>query len=339
MYTDFTAEKKNIFNAMLDLVKGDYTLSDGLTKKDLEDSLRERINHDLLEGRTMYQALRRNAVDLYEIVEEIVNVAIGEGIVNNPFLNELIEFVDRRYDQTTAFYSEGGLFDVATFAGNHWDTRRQFLNEGDEVILPKEWIYVRAYDDLDRFLAGNGSLERIADKIYKSFAKYMNERMYLLLADVSNNVPSEFIASGNTEAALGTLVDKIQATGGYDSVIIAGTRGALRKLAGIVPNQYIPESQKEAKTQTGSITLWEGSTLLMVPQVIKGGTLQLNDSQLVIMGKNDNKPFKCEFFGDSRTKTDEDGSKLNDHTIDMQVQTKIATGLVCPFATGVFTIQ
>ena len=227
---------------------------------------------------------------------------------------------------------------MASFAGNHWDTNRQAVDLGEEITLPKEWIFIHVYEELERFLLGITTLEKLTDKIYKSINKYIQDRLYVQFQNVANAVPAEFSKNGNSEEAVGSLCDLVQAAGGYDSLTIAGTKGALRKLAGIIPDKMFADSQKEAKANTGSIGDWEGNKLMIIPQTLKSGTfeLALDDTKLFIMG-GDVKPIKLEFIGDTRSDMDTTGKKYNDMTVDVQLQTLMGIGLMLPQYFGVFT--
>lgn len=340
---NFTNDELKVLDLSLDLARGDFELhvdSEKVTRKDLEDYLRNTIKKDILKGATLYQAYRRNNTVMFEIIEEIVNVTIDENVFDSPFVDNFVEVKNRRLGDKTAFYSEGGLLSVAVFAGNHWDTNRQAVDLGEEITLPKEWVYIHVYDELERFLLGVVTLEKLTDKIYKSINKFIQDRLYAQFQNVANAVPADFVATGNSEEAVGNLCDKVQAAGGYASLTIAGTKGALRKLAGIVPDKMFADSQKEAKAMTGSIGDWEGNKLLVIPQTLKSGTfeLALDDTKLFIMG-GDVKPIKLEIIGDTRTDMDTTGKKLNDQTVDIQVQTLIGLGLVMPQYFGVFTLE
>ena len=337
---NFSLEEMKVYDLTLDLARGDFSLhvdKDKVGRKDLENYLRDTINKDILKGASLFQAYRRNNLVMFEIIEEIVNVTISEDVLNSPFIEAFVEIKNRLLGDKTAFYHEGGLLSVASFAGNHWDTNRQAIDLGEEFTLPKEWIYIHVYDELERFLLNITSLERLTDKVYKSINKYIQDRLYVQFQNVASVVPMDFVRSGNSEDAIGELCDLVQAAGGYDSLTIAGTKGALRKLAGIIPDKMFANSQKEAKAQTGSIGDWEGNNLMIIPQTLKSGTfeLALNDSQLFIMG-GDVKPIKLEFIGDTRTDMDTTGKKNNDMTIDIQIQTLMAIGMVLPPYFGMF---
>lgn len=337
---NFSADEMKVYDLTLDLARGDFSLhvdKDKVSRKDLEEYLRNTINNDILKGATLFQAFRRNNLVMFEIIEEIVNVAIGEDVLSSPFIEAFVEVKNRQLGDKSAFYHEGGLLSVASFAGNHWDTNRQSLDLGEEITLPKEWINIHVYEELERFLLGITTLEKLTDKIYKSINKYIQDRLYVQFQNIASVVPTDFVKSGNSEEAVGALCDLVAAVGGYDSLTIAGTKGALRKLAGIIPDKMFANSQKESKAQTGSIGDWEGNKLMIIPQTLKSGTfeLALNDSQLFIMG-GDVKPIKLEFIGDTRSDMDTTGKKNNDMSVDIQVQTLMGIGMLLPPYFGMF---
>lgn len=340
---NFSKNEQKILDLALDLSRGDFSFhidKDKVDKKDLENYLRDTINNDMLKGLSLFQAFRRNHLVTFEVMEEIVNVAIGENVVDSPFIDSFVEFKNRALGDKTAWYSEGGLLSVASFAGNHWDTNRQALDIGDEITLPREWVYIHVYEELERFLLGITSLERILDVIYKSVNKYIKDRIYVQFQNVANAIPADFTAQGNNEEAVGKLCDKVQAAGGYANLTIAGTKGALRKLAGVIPDKMFANSQKEAKALSGSIGDWEGNKLMIIPQTLKSGTfeLALDDNKLFIMG-GDVKPIKLGFIGDTRSDMDTTGKKYNDMSVDIQVQTLMEIGLVLPPYMGLFNFQ
>ena len=338
---NFSTEEMKIFDLANDLARGDFSLhvdQEKVTRKDLENYLRNKINNDVLKGATLYQAYRRNNIVLFEIIEEIVNLTISNDFVEIPFIDNFVEFKNRHLGDKTAWYSEGKTYlTVASFAGNHWDTNREALDAGEEFTLAKEWVYIHVYDELERFLLGITSFEKFTDVIYKSFNKYIKERLYVQFQDVMSVVPSEFSKNGNSEEAVGQLCDLVQAAGGFGTLTIAGTKAALRKLANIVPDKYFANSQREAKASTGVIGEWEGNKLMVIPQVLKQNTfeLALDDSVLFVMG-TDVKPIKLEFIGDTRTQEVRDGRINNDMTMELQVQTCFGLGMMLPQAFGMF---
>ena len=341
MRTNFSADEMKVFDLANDLARGDFSIhvdKEKVTRADLEDYLRDKINNDILKGATLYQAYRRNNITLFEIIEEVVNLTISNDFMEIPFIENFVEFKNRAMGDKTAWYSEGKSYlSVVSFAGNHWDTNREALDAGEEFTLPKEWVYIHVYDELERFLLGIASLERLTDVIYRSFNKYIKERIYMQFQNIMTALPSEFVANGNSEEAVGNLCDLVQAAGGYGSLTIAGTKAALRKLGAVVPDKYFADSQKEAKAATGSIGEWEGNKLMVIPQVLKQGTFELAlDNDVIFILGGDNKPIKLEFIGDTRTQEVRDGRVNNDMTMELQVQTCFGLAMLLPEAMGIF---
>ena len=88
---NFSEEEQKVVDLASDLVRCDFSQAvDGLTVKDLENHLRKTIKDDILGGRTFYQAFRANREVVFEIMEEIVNVGIGECINDNPFIEKFV---------------------------------------------------------------------------------------------------------------------------------------------------------------------------------------------------------------------------------------------------------
>lgn len=342
MRTNFSTDEMKVFELANDLARGDFSLhvdKEKVSRKDLENYLRDTINNDILKGATLYQAYRRNNIVLFEIIEEIVNLTISNDFADIPFIDNFVEFKNRALGDKTAWYSEGKSYvTVASFAGNHWDTNRESLDAGEEYTLEKEWVYIHVYDEFERFLLGITSLERLTDVIYKSFNKYIKERTYVMFQSIMDVVPKEFTKNGNSEEAVGELCDLVQAAGGYSNLTIAGTKGALRKLGAIVPDKYFADSQKEAKASTGTIGEWEGNRLMIIPQVIKQGTFELAlDNDVIFIMGGDVKPIKVEFVGDTRTQNVTDHRVNNDMSYDLQVQTQFGMAFELPEAFGRFT--
>ena len=341
MRTNFSADEMKVFDLANDLARGDFSIhvdKEKVSRADLEKYLRDTINNDILKGATLYQAYRRNNIVLFEIIEEVVNMTIANDLIEIPFIDNFVEFKNRALGDKTAWYSEGKSYlSVASFAGNHWDTNREALDAGAEFTLPKEWVYIHIYDELERFLLNITSFERFTDVIYKSFNKYIKERIYMQFQNVMSVVPSEFSANGNSDEAVGNLCDLVQAAGGYSSLTIAGTKGALRKLADSVPDRYFADSQREAKANTGVIGEWEGNRLMVIPQVLKPDTFELAlDNDVIFIMGGDVKPIKLEWIGDTRTQEVKDGRINNDMTMELQVQTCFGISMLLPEAFGCF---
>lgn len=337
---DFSTEQKRAFSLAADLVSGDYSLEGGLTKADLENHLRETINNDILGGLNVRQAVRRNKYAVYEVLEQITDIVVGENVLKSAFVDQFVEVKNRALGDRTDWVTQGDqLLTVATFAGNHWDTNRQSFDSGEKFTLPSEWAFVHVYMEFERFLLGIESFDKLATAITRSFAAFINERVFAQFHNVESAVPSDFVYAGNSEEAIIELCQKLEVFGGYNDMTICGTKGALRKLGNIIPIEIISDSAKEERMLKGYSGIWNGYKTMEIPQVKKNEAfeLALDNNKLFVLG-TDVKPIKLEYIGDTRVKQIDDEHVNNDLTLDLQVQTKFAIGMLLPEYFGVLNL-
>ena len=337
---DFSAEQQRVFSIVTDLVNGDYVHEEGVTKSSLENHLRETINKDIFGGLNFKQALRRNKNTVYEVMEQITDIVVGENVLKSAFVDQFVEVKNRVFNDRTDWVTEGdSLLTVASFAGNHWDTNRQSFDSGEKFTLPSEWAFIHVYMEFERFMLGIDSFEKLTNAITKSFEAFINERVFAQFHNVASAVPSEFVYNGNDEETILALCEKLEVFGGYNNMIICGTQAALRKLGNILPVEILPETLKEQKALTGAYGVWNGYKCMRIPQVKKNDAfeLALDNNKLFVIGA-DTRPIKLEYIGDTRAKMIDDEHVNNDLTLDLQVQTKFALGMLLPKYFGVINL-
>ena len=338
MKRNFSGVYENAYTMATDLLDPTFNYSvegEKVTKKGLEAELRNVINNDILGGVSLYKAIRRNPVQLYEIIEEIVDISVVEKVMSCPFVESFVEVRNLALGDKNEFYAEGNMLSAKKIAGNHWDLDRHMLNLGNSFSIPTEWIGIRVYEDLERFLLGITSLETLLDKVYAAINRYIKERLCVTFDGAEAYIVSELKDSGNTEEAFGEHLDYIKAYAGVDQVKIAGSAAALRKLGLIMNEKFVSNSQKEAVAGSGYVTSYMGNQVIEIPQVVVDGNTKISKNKVYILGA-DVKPIKMVVEGNSLTKMDTTGMANNDMSIDAQVQTKLGFGLVVPNAFGTF---
>lgn len=339
---NFTQIQHTAFQLMRDLTdpKFNYNVNGvTVTKTELENTLRDVINNQMLNNMSFRKAMRNPiyANQVYALVEELIDISIAENIMDSPFINSFVEYRNVALGDKNEFYSEGGMLYAAEFAGNHWDTERQMLDLGSSFSIKTKWVYVHCYEDLERFTKGYCSLERLVDKVYQALNRYIKEHINATFEVCNTAVPASLTATGNTQEAVVELMDKVSALAGTDKIRIAGTRLALLKLGAVLDEKFLADSQKEALATNGYVPDWMGAELMVIPQVLKSGSvseLGLSNDYLYILA-GDSKPIKVVCEGDTYTKMVTDNSN-NDMTYEVQVQTKIGFGLVLPEVFGRF---
>lgn len=139
MYMDFS-------KLMNDVMHNDL---DGITVKQANDKIVEMF-HKVLgtnsasSKKEIRNAIRRNQIALYEIIEEIVDNALVSGWEQNPFFKEYVEIRNLALGDRNEFYIEDdSVLSVMKVSGNHHDIIRQRLGAGKTFSVETSWIAVK----------------------------------------------------------------------------------------------------------------------------------------------------------------------------------------------------
>lgn len=286
-----------------------------------------------------YQSWRKHKVEIFEIIETVLNQTLPDAWDISPFYSELVDVKNYLLGQKNEFVVEdNSTLIVSKFSGNHWNIDRQKLPVGKTFSVDTEWFAVRVYDELERFLKGIVTLAQMFDKIQESIQKDIDARIYSAFNGAGTYLPAQFQESGSFDAD--TLLDLIQrvqiATG--KSVRLAGTKSTLAKLDANRVSAWISEDMKNEKNTTGLVKIWEGVNTIVIPQTFNRGTydFKITDNVIYVLPEN-YKPIKLFFEGDTRSR--ELGYQdTSDQTIDYELQTKLGIGVIFESLFGTYKI-
>ena len=120
-----------------------------------DEAVRSAFFDILGDDKLTYQNWRNHKNEIFTIMEEVLNTNLPLAWENSQFYNQ---FVDTRNgalgDKNEFIVEDNSVLVTASFAGNHWDTPRQKLMGRKAFSLYTEWIFIRVYDDFERFLKG-----------------------------------------------------------------------------------------------------------------------------------------------------------------------------------------
>jgi hypothetical protein len=287
-----------------------------------------------------HRAWRKHKVEIFEIIEETLDQTLPDAWDNSPFYNELVEVKNFALGQKNEFVVEdNSVLVVSKFSGNHWNIDRQKLPAGKSFDVDTEWFGIRVYDELEKFLKGVQTVEKMFAAMQTGIQKDIDARVYSAFNGAGTYLPSAFQESGSfVKDTMLELVAKVQ-TASQKTVRIAGTKQALAKLDSVLSAEWISEEMKNEKHTTGRIKVWEGINTVEIPQTFTRGTydFKVNDNILYVLPENF-KPIKLYFEGDTRSR------ELGEHdtedmTIDYQIQTKLGVGVVFDKLFGVYTVE
>lgn len=237
-----------------------------------------------------YRAVRDGRCSkLFAIMEEIITKTVIEGLPDSCKIFDFVEFRNKALGDQDAFIVEdGGLFAVADTAEGTQGVRRQRLVGGETVYITPVLKTVKFYDELNRFLAGRIDLNKLVDKVSKSFIAKINQDIADAFIGTYAKLASPYTASGSFSAAtLVTLIDHVEAANGGKTAYILGSKQAVRKITSITGADAV--SAKEDLYNGGYFGHVGNNPVIAMDNAHKVGatTFVLNDTDLFIVCGDD----------------------------------------------------
>jgi len=274
-------------------------------------------------------------------MENVLNTNLPTAWDDSPFYNQFVEVKNGKLGETNEFYIEdNSILTTSRFSGNHWNTNRQKLQGKKGFSLSLEWVYIRVYDELERFLKGTITLPDMIAKLQKSFNADIDGRVFSSFNSIATYIPAQFQESGNYDRkTMVKLIERVQ-TESQKDVILAGSRFAMTHIVDGIDGNRMSERQKEEFATNGLVLDYTGLGVagVMIPQTFIRGTYDFKvDNGSIFILPNNEKFIKLFFEGDTRAR--EMNEKDNeDQTIDTQVQTKLGVGIVVSNLIGKYSI-
>lgn len=324
------------------------------SKEEANNKIREKFNAilGLDENSTrkeMRKAIRKNQVELFEIIEETVENLLVSGWAENEFFNEYCDVKNLAAGDENEFYCpDESVLTVSEVSGNHHAIIRQRLGSGETFKVTTSWYGIKIYEEFEIFMAGRCDWAGFINKIYEAIDQKMNVLLYDALMSVGEKLPSndQFNKTGNLDATtkeifFDLLTDVGMATG--KDVIVMGTKTALRKLNAFADVEWATDKMKEDRQDLGHLgTLEGGYALVEIPQrFAKGDTANtlVDNTKLFIMPVADNRFIKVINSGEAIVKEVTNNATHMDMTYEYEVLYKMGVATIIGLLFGVWTIE
>jgi len=272
-----------------------------------------------------YKAMRRNGAQMFEILEEILQNTVLEGLPEDNFFKQFVEYKNLALGDQNSFYvPDKTMLVISEIADGTQSLRRQRLDVGTNVSIPVSWKGIKIYEHLSRLLSGRVDFNEMLEALEEAFRLKINEDIYTAFTGAFTSLPAGFTSSGSfDEDTLLDLIEHIEAATGK-SAIISGTRKALRK----VTTAIISDSAKEEMYKMGFYGSFNGTPMVRIKQVHTVGTytFKLSENDLYIT-TGDEKPVKFITEGEMRI-INGDALSNQDLTQDYFSATQYGTGIV-----------
>ena len=259
---------------------------------------------------------------LFEVIEEIVENEIQYGWEENEFFND---FVEKRNvadgDRTDFWTDEDIILNVAKVSGDQHDYTCQRLAAGSSYTVPMSRYAVKVGSDIRLFLTGRKNWSDFIDAVAKAYRKKIQDELYAEFMNAAKKLPvtNGFTGTGALDKEkkddFDEIISNVATANNVSSVVIMGTKTALKKLNALTEVDWRSESQKEDVANTGILGSYEGTPLLEIPQRFKDNKLAetLVDPQiLLIFPVIDYKPIKFIDGGETTLEVTEIGDTMDD---------------------------
>lgn len=119
-----------------------YTAEDANTS--LRNKFREVMHLSENFTRKEYRrAMRRYSNEIFELIEDTLEILMGKGWGENPFFRQFVEERNIGVGDENLFYvDDNTMLTVSKFSGNHHDLIRQKLGSGESFTVPTSWYGV-----------------------------------------------------------------------------------------------------------------------------------------------------------------------------------------------------
>lgn len=353
---DYDAAK----NLMFDLAQGREIYSDGkkISKTQANDVNRKVVFEILdlpTEGKITKRDIRRamnyHGRELFDVIEDVVDLKVEEGFTDNEFFNEFVDRKSIAQDDIIEFYVEdNSVLNVAHVSGENNDYTLQRLGAGETFTIPVYKYGAAVGASITRYLLGQDDWETLTDKLAQAFVTEVQNQVYAATMDAKNKIPAQaqFVGNGALTAdnkdAFDEIIENVAAINGTD-VVIMGTKTALKKLNNLTDVDWRANSQKESVANTGRLGSYEGTDLIEIPQrfAVNDVTKKLvDDKTLLIMPlTNDNKFVKVVDSGETEinevTEKGEAGGRFDD-IMKFQEERSFGVGVVLGRYFGAWTL-
>lgn len=329
-------DNKTLVKLAKDIYKNKFS-HDKFSKSDATEALRQHFI-ELNGGSTKldYKALRRNGPAIFEILEEILQNTVLEGLPDDNFFENFVEYKNLALGDQNSFYvPDRTMLVISEISDGRLSLRRQRLDVGTNTSITTSWKGIKIYEHLSRLLSGRVDFNDMLVALDKALRLKINDDVYTAFTGAFASLPTGFTTSGSfDEDSMIDIIEHVEAATGK-SAILAGTRKALRK----VTTATVSDAAKEDIYKMGYYGSFNGTPMMRIKQVHTVGTytFKLSENDIYVV-TTDEKPVKFVTEGEMRI-VNGDPLANQDLTQEYFCGTEYGTGVVITDLFGKFEIS
>ena len=283
VFNEMETNYEQIKNLMYDLAMGneiyDAESERVISKSEAEEKLRtvcQKVFGVTADSskRELKRAYRDHGREFFDIIEEVIDVVISNGFKENEFFQNFVDYRNLALGDAYEFYSEEEvILSIAKVGVSHHDYILQRLGKGETFTIPYARYGAAVGADINMYMIGREDWSALTNAISRAFSIRIQQEVYAQLLSAANSIPasirSGFVGTGvlgsATKDAFDAIISNVE-TANESSVVILGTKTALKKLNALSDVNWRAESLKEDVSHSGRIGDYEGTTLMEIPQ-------------------------------------------------------------------------
>lgn len=236
---------------------------------------------------------------LFQFVEVIIPEVVHEGLQNDEFFFNLVDYRNVALGDDIDFWTEDkSEFIVADTSYGITGIRRQRLGEKSKYNVETTLKIVKVYEELKRLLARRTDFNTFIAKVSKAMKDKLMSDTYTAFNGVTattDGLNSAYVLTGSySEDALLDVIGHVEAANEAVATIL-GTKKALRK----VTTAVVSDEAKSDLYNMGFYGKFNGTNMIWIPQRHKVGTDEflLDDNKIYVIA-GDDKPIKVVNVGE-----------------------------------------
>lgn len=280
------------------------------------------------------KAFRRNKTRIFEILEEVINETIHEGLSNQ--LQDLAEYRNLAWgDQNLFKVPANNIFRVALVSDGNSNIRRQRLRDGQEFTVSLDTYAVKIGEDFHRFLANRVDWSELMNGVAESFKRDLTQRIFDAVMNSYGEYGSIYHRTFTSSDSL-TANDIVEIAMHIEArtnekVGIYGTKLALASL----PQENITEAVQNAINESGYYGKIKGIPMYEIAQAHKYGTdeFAVDNNFVLLLPTNKDKMIKVVNEGDAVIQ-DQQGGQTADMMQEYFIANRFGIAVICTKAFG-----
>lgn len=283
VFNEMETNYEEIKNLMYDLAMGneiyDAESERVIPKNEAEEKLRtvcQKVFGVTADSskRELKRAYRDHGREFFDIIEEVIDVVISNGFKENEFFENFVDYRNLALGDAYEFYSEEEvILSIAKVGVSHHDYILQRLGKGETFTIPYARYGAAVGADINMYMIGREDWSALTNAIARAFSVKIQQEVYAQLLSAANSIPasirSGFVGTGvlgsATKNAFDAIISNVE-TANETSVVILGTKTALKKLNALSDINWRAASLKEDVSHSGRMGDYEGTTLMEIPQ-------------------------------------------------------------------------